>query len=54
VYRVNTAKPAVDEGADERPRGANEVARTVTVRSEQLPRRTFRASSLLASRQPAS
>ena len=39
---VNTAKLAVDEGADERPKGVNEVTRTVTVRSEQLPRRTFR------------
>ena len=42
MYRVNTARLAVDEGADERPRGVNEVIRTVTVRSEQLPRRTFR------------
>jgi IS605 OrfB family transposase len=39
---ANTAKLAVDEGVDERPRGVNEVTRTVTVRSEQLPRRTFR------------
>jgi hypothetical protein len=39
---VNTAKLAVDEGADERPKGVNEVTRTVTVRSEQLPRRTLR------------
>ena len=54
MYRVNAVKLAVDEGPMKRPRGANEVARTVTVRSEQLPRRTFRASSLLASRQPAS
>jgi len=43
VYRVNTAKLAVGEEADERPRGVNEVTRTVTVRSERLPRRTFRA-----------
>ena len=53
MYRANAAKLAADEKADERPRGASEVTRTVTVRSEQLPR-TFRASSLLASRQPAS
>jgi len=39
---VNTAKLAVDEGADERPREVNEVTRTIVVRSEQLPRRTFR------------
>jgi len=43
VYRVNAVKLAVDEGADERPRGASEVTRTVVVRSAPLPRRTFRA-----------
>jgi IS605 OrfB family transposase len=43
VYRVNAVKLAVDEKADERPRGVNEVARTVIVRSAPLPRRTFRA-----------
>jgi IS605 OrfB family transposase len=43
VYRVNAAKLAVDEEADERPRGASEVTRTVVVRSVPLPRRTFRA-----------
>jgi len=43
VYRANAARLTVNEGADERPRGVNEVTRTVTVRSEQLPRRTFRA-----------
>jgi len=42
VYRVNTAKLAVDEGADERPRGVNEVTRTIIVRSASLARRTFR------------
>jgi len=39
---ANIARLAVDEGADERPRGVNEVTRTVTVRSERLPRRAFR------------
>jgi len=43
VYRVNAVKLAVDEGADERLRGVNEVTRTVIVRSAPLPRRTFRA-----------
>jgi IS605 OrfB family transposase len=42
VYRANIARLAVDEGADEEQRGANEVTRTVIVRSEQLPRRTFK------------
>ncbi|ESQ24158.1 MAG: hypothetical protein JCHSAcid_15610 [uncultured Acidilobus sp. JCHS] len=43
MHRANAAKLAtVDEGADERLRGVNEAIRTVTVRSEQLPRRTFR------------
>jgi IS605 OrfB family transposase len=42
VYRVNAARLTVDEGADERPRGASEVIRTVVVRSVPLPRRTFR------------
>jgi IS605 OrfB family transposase len=42
VYRVNTAKLAVDEEADERPRGASEVTRTVVVRSAPLPRRAFK------------
>ena len=31
---ANIARLAVDEGADERPRGVNEVTRTVIVRSE--------------------
>jgi len=43
VYRANAAKLAVDEEADERLRGVNEVTRTVVVRSAPLPRRTFRA-----------
>ncbi len=42
MYRVNTAKLAVDEEADERPRGASEVTRTVVVRSAPLPRRAFK------------
>jgi len=43
VYMANVVRLAtVDEGADERLRGVNEVIRTVTVRSEKLPRRTFR------------
>jgi len=42
VYRANIARLAVDEGADEEQRGASEVTRTVTVRSERLPRRTFK------------
>ncbi len=42
MYRVNAARLTVDEGADERPRGASEVIRTVVVRSVPLPRRTFR------------
>jgi IS605 OrfB family transposase len=42
VYRVNAARLTVDEEADERPRGASEVIRTVVVRSVPLPRRTFR------------
>ncbi|WP_211096590.1 zinc ribbon domain-containing protein [Acidilobus sp. 7A] len=42
MYRANIARLAVDEGADEEQRGASEVTRTVTVRSEQLPRRTFK------------
>jgi hypothetical protein len=50
---ANTAKLAADEGANEEQRGASEVTRTVIVRSKQLPS-TFRASSLLASRQPTS
>jgi len=43
VHRANAARLAVDEGADERPRGVNEVTRTVVVRSVPLPRRAFRA-----------
>ncbi len=42
MYRVNTARLAVDEEADERPRGASEVTRTVVVRSAPLPRRAFK------------
>jgi len=42
VYRVNAAKLAVDEEANERPRGASEVTRTVVVRSAPLPRRAFK------------
>ena len=42
MYRANIARLAVDEGADERPGGTSEVTRTVTVRSERLPRRTFK------------
>jgi IS605 OrfB family transposase len=42
VYRVNTAKLAVDEEADERPRRVSEVTRTVVVRSAPLPRRAFK------------
>jgi len=40
---ANAARLAADEEADERPRGANEVTRTVIARSAPLPRRTFRA-----------
>ncbi len=42
MYRADIARLAADEGADEEQRGANEVTRTVIVRSEQLPRRTFK------------
>ncbi len=42
MYRANAARLVVDKEADERLRGVNEVTRTVVVRSEQLPRRTFR------------
>ena len=43
MYMANVVRLAtVDEGADERLRGVNEVIRTVTIRSEKLPRRTFR------------
>ncbi len=42
MYRANIARLAADEKADERPGGTSEVTRTVVVRSERLPRRTFR------------